>query len=110
MQVMMIPFDSFEDMRVGVYDGAHGEPITPPLEKGDPKRGWYLLAVDCAQSTLFEGGEKEDDEPEAVTDRALFILWGRPKQSAVGGNPAPPEPEPKKEEEPEPSEDEADEA
>lgn len=79
MQGVMIPFDAFEDMRIGVYDGAHGEPISPPLEKGEPKKGWYLIAIDFAQCMTVEAADGEDEEPQTEVDRALCILWARPK-------------------------------
>jgi hypothetical protein len=81
----MIPFDSFSILRLGVYDGAHGEPIIPPYEKGEPKKGWYILDVGAAQCAAFEPPEDEEDdddkevEADAIVDRAVFILWGVPK-------------------------------
>lgn len=97
MQATMIAFDAFKEMRIGVYNGTDGEPITPPEGKGLPKTGWYILAIDASQSPSIEASEDEDDENvETTVDRTVFILWGLPKKAAapaekgtVKENPAP---------------------
>ena len=81
MQVMMIPCDSFSHLRVGVFDGAHGEDITPPIEKGDPKTGWFILGMGAAQCITYE--EADSEEPIPTVDRAVFVVFGRPKPEAL---------------------------
>lgn len=81
MQVMMIPCDSFSHIRVGVFDGAHGEDITPPIEKGDPKTGWFILGMGAAQCITYE--EADSEEPIPTVDRAVFVVFGRPKPEAL---------------------------
>ena len=99
MTATMIPFDSFDIMRWGVMDATHGLDVEPPVEDGEPKKGWCIIWIEAVQCGSFEetsGGKlrvNEKGQYIPMVDRTGFILWGHMKPAAAA--PAPKKQEPK---------------
>jgi hypothetical protein len=55
-----VPFDAFEELRTSVIDAGNGEPIEPPLEDGESRKGWYIVGFTASQSTVYSQKEEAD--------------------------------------------------